>query len=378
MQFKHASAGPVFRKQLLHSNSRNGRGILFPFGVSLICRILLALFVGLSVKAVSLSAQDAPPAVSASASSDASAQGGANTRWGGPENWSALPLTQSGLNTTKYVAVVMGKWDEAAYTRELVRLQWRLDDPIDLYVVLPHATKNPAAVLYLYDYRFDTERFRDDGWCTRATEGGIAAVGFTTALSIERFHSRPLKEWFVSELQESLGASTHDVQMILNYLASRGDIDMQRIGMFGQGGGGAIAILAAAVDPRITALDILNPWGDWPDWLKNSRQIPDDERARYVTPQFLDRVKNLDPIEYLPMLDGRAVRIQQVMDDPVTPIEAKDKIAAAIRPPQQLVRFDDMATHAASLQKSGISGWLRSQLNPGKTIAVIKTAGSTP
>jgi acetyl esterase/lipase len=74
-----------------------------------------------------------------------------------------------------------------------------------------------------------------------------------------------MNKWFVSELQEALATSTHDVQMVLNYLAKRGDLDMSRIGMFGQGSGGAIAILSAAADSRIVALDVLDPWGDWPD-----------------------------------------------------------------------------------------------------------------
>ena len=32
--------------------------------------------------------------------------------------------------------------------------------------------------------------------------------------------------------------------------------------MFGEGSGGTIALLAASVDPRIKAVDVLNPWGD--------------------------------------------------------------------------------------------------------------------
>jgi pimeloyl-ACP methyl ester carboxylesterase len=313
-------------------------------------RAVSILFIILLLNGVSLPAQNTST--------------GDSAQWGGPENWSALPVAQSGLNTSTYVAVVMGRYEEAGYTRELVRLQWRLADPIDLYVVLPHGKGNPPAILYLYDYRFDTERFRDVDWCTRATKDGIAAVGFTTALSIERFHSRPMKEWFVSELQESLGASAHDVQMVLNYLASRGDIDMHRIGMFGQGSGGAIAVLAAAVDPRIAALDLINPWGDWPDWLKFSRQIPEDERPLYITPEFLRKVGGLDPVAYLATLGKRPVRIQQVMDDPVTPREAADKIAAAVQPPQQLLRFDDATSHAEHWRKSGLTSWLREQLQP--------------
>ena len=36
------------------------------------------------------------------------------------------------------------------------------------------------------------------------------------------------------------------------------------------GSGAAIAILAAAIDPRLKALDLVDPWGDWPDWLAKS------------------------------------------------------------------------------------------------------------
>jgi len=75
--------------------------------------------------------------------------------------------------------------------------------------------------------------------------------------------------------------------MILNYLEKRGDLDMDRVGMFGQGSGGAIAVLAAQADTRIKVLDLLNPWGDWPDWLKNSPHVPEDERAAYLNDHLL-------------------------------------------------------------------------------------------
>lgn len=96
-----------------------------------------------------------------------------------------------------------------------------------------------------------------------------------------------MSKWFVSELQEALSTSTHDVQMVLNYPETREDLDMKHVGMYGQGSGGAIAILSAAADPRIIALDLTDPWGNWPDWLKGSKQIPDEERAMYLKPEFL-------------------------------------------------------------------------------------------
>lgn len=280
------------------------------------------------------------------------------------EDWSALPLVKSGLNTDVYVAVVLSKTEQPDYTREMVRVQWRTGDPIDLYVVLPHGVAKSPAILYLYDYRFDTDRFRDDGWCKRAVQGGFAAVAFGSALSRQRYHGRPMREWFVSDLQEALGESTHDVQMVLNYVATRGDIDMNRIGMFAQGSGGAIAVLAASADPRIKVLDLLNPWGDWPDWLKESPQVPDSERSAYITPEFLSKVAGLDPVSYLPKLHLQALRVEQIMDDPVTPQSAKDKLRAAVSSPDSTIRYKDTSAHIAAWRANGLTGWIREQLTP--------------
>jgi hypothetical protein len=280
------------------------------------------------------------------------------------ESWTELTMAKSGLDSSELDAVVIDKVGTPEFTRELVRVKWRIDDPIDLYVVLPHGITKPPVILYLYDYTADTDRFRDVGWCKRVTQGGFAAVGFGPALSPQRFHPpRPMKEWFVSEMQEALSTSTHDVQMVLNYLAARNDVDARSVGMFAQGSGGAIAILAASVDPRITALDLFNPWGDWPDWMKGSRQIPENERAELLKPEFLKSVSMLDPIDYLPQLKTKSVRVQQIMDDPVTPTAAKDKIAAAV-PKEEVVRYETPEQQALVWRASGLTGWLRAQMRP--------------
>jgi len=82
-----------------------------------------------------------------------------------------------------------------------------------------------------------------------------------------------MKEWFVSELQESLGKSAHDVQMVLNYLADRGDVDMGNVGVFGVGAGGTIAVMAASVDSRIKAIDLLDPWETGRSGCKSRRRF---------------------------------------------------------------------------------------------------------
>lgn len=245
-----------------------------------------------------------------------------------------------------------------------------LELSIDLYVIRPAGSENPPVGMFLLNYTFDTNIFRQDYWCGQAKQNGLAIVGFGSALSWERFHSpRPMKEWFVSELQEALSTSTHDVQMVLNYLETRKDLDMKHVGMYGQGSGGAVAILAAAVNPRITAVDVTDPWGDWPDWLKGSKQIPEDERAAYLKPEFLQKVANLDFVTYLPQLKLKSLRIQQVTDDLVTSQPAKDKIAKAAPDTHDVVHYQDHEAQHKAVFLGGITEWLSQQLHPGTVVA---------
>jgi hypothetical protein len=280
----------------------------------------------------------------------------------GKEDWTALSLDRSGLDPSLIKGVIFGKSERPEFTSEVVRVQWRSGDPIDLYVVLPHGVAKPPVILFLYDYLSDTDRFRNEAWCREVVKHGFAAVGFVSALTGQRYHGRPMTEWFISEMQEALGTSTHDVQMIINYLASRGDMDTAKVGMLGENSGGTIAILAAVADPRIGFVDAINPWGDWPDWLKESRVIPEEERSDYLNPEFLQKVAMLDPVKYLPQLSSGRIRIEQVASDPMTPQDVQAKIAASASTPGVVVRYPDVRTqiHVWMTQ----TWWLKEKLQP--------------
>jgi hypothetical protein len=173
-----------------------------------------------------------------------------------------------------------------------------------------------------------------------------------------------MKQWFVSELRESLGSTVHDVQLILNYLAKRGDMDMDHVGMFGMGSGATIAILAARADTRIKTIDVLDPWGDWPEWLKDSPVVPDVERPKYLTPEFLQSVAPFDPTDHLPYLGNQSVRLQQIWSEPLTPSAAKAKIADAVPLRATVVRYNNPQELLKAWQSNGLSGWIKHQLRP--------------
>ena len=282
--------------------------------------------------------------------------------WSDGENWDSLPIADSKFQAEP--PFVVSKEKTADFEREFVQVHWRYGDPIDLWIVKPLGVEKPPVVVYLYGYPSETDRFRDDRYCQRITRGGFAAVGFVSALTGQRYHSRPQKEWFVSELQEALVKTTHDVQLLLNYLETRGDMDMGRVGMFGQGSGGTIAILAAAVDPRIKALNLLDPWGDWPDWMAKSLRVPEKERPRYITPEFQKKIAPFDPVAWLPKLESRQIRIQYVADDAITPEICQKKMVAAAPGAAKVVTYDDSQEFFVASTDGKVFQWIKEQLQP--------------
>jgi len=251
--------------------------------------------------------------------------------------------------------------DDPAFTRELIRIQWRPGDPIDLYVVKPTRVTRPPVILYLYGYPSEPRRFLDTDFCRSLTANGFAAVGFASALTGQRYHDRPMKEWFVSELPEALATSAHDVQMILNYMDRRKDFDLSRVGIYGDGSGATIAILAAAVDPRIMSLDLVDPWGDWPNWIAASPRIPEKERPAFLTPEFLRKVALLDPMKWLPELKTKSVRLQFV--DTLTPASSRQLEAAAPRQ-AKVIDYPDPQSFLGAASHDKNFAWIKQQLQP--------------
>lgn len=243
------------------------------------------------------------------------------------EDWNTPALTTSNLRPVPALPAYIN--DNGTYTVELLQVQWRWGDPLDLYVIRPKGVAKPPVVIYLYGYPSDTDRFKDENFQKSVTRQGVAAVGFVSALTGHRYHDRPMREWFVSDLQECLAVSAHDVQMVIDYLATRGDLDMNRVGMFALGSGASIGILASAVEPRIKVLDTIDPWGDWPTWMATSPFVPEDERTQYVKPEFLKKAEGLEPVDWLPKIQAKKFRLQQIAFNKITPDAAKEKLRAA-------------------------------------------------
>ena len=275
------------------------------------------------------------------------------------EDWTTPALTTSHLKPVQPLRIPQ---EGEGYTVELLPVQWRWGDPLDLYVIKPVGVKNPPVILNLYGYPADTDAYKNVIFQKELIKDGFAAVGFVSALTGHRYHDRPMKEWFLSELQECLGTTAHDVQMVLNYLETRGDLDMSRVGMFGQGSGATIAILASAVDPRIKVLDVLDPWGDWPTWMATSPFPPEDERPDYVKPEFLKKAATMETLDWLPKIQAKKFRLQQDLFETDTPKPVKEKLRAAVPPGTIVALYKTLPEFTAAFPHSTNLEWMKHEL----------------
>ncbi|MFZ3262367.1 MAG: alpha/beta hydrolase [Terriglobales bacterium] len=285
-----------------------------------------------------------------------------DTRYKGvTEDWTTPGLLTSNLRAVRPVGLVDDT--HPGYTVELLQVQWRWNDALDLYVMKPQGVKKPPVILYLFGYPQDTDIFKTPDFQRAVTKNGFAAVCFVSALTGQRYHDRPMREWFLSELQESLGKSAHDVQMVLNYLASRGDLDLNRVGMFGQKSGASIAILASAVDPRIKVLDVLDPWGDWPAWMATSPFVPEEERPNYLKPEFLKKASTLEPVDWLPKVQAKKFRFQDAVFEVNTPKTCKEKLRAAAPARTTFVLYKGESEFSAAFPNNSLNlGWMEREL----------------
>lgn len=326
--------------------------------------ILSILFFFLAPSIALVAGQQTPASGGASAAPSQATNSAMAPRPDFREDWNSISLAGSNLIPD---TPVLGQRDDVpgtTFIRERFQLFWRQYDPLDLYVVLPRGVKNPPVILFLYSFPEDTDRFKNDHWCAGVTNGGYAAVGFVSALTGHRTEYRNPRQSFITELQESLVTTTHDVQMILNYLASRGDLDMDHVGMYGQGSGGTIAILASAADPRIKALDVNTPWGDWPEWAAKATIIPKEDRTKYQSQEFLAKAEPLDPLKWFPKVKAQYVRIQDIREDRNMPAASQERMEDAAPVIAEINQFGDHRALMPMAAGGRIFDWLKAELKP--------------
>jgi hypothetical protein len=132
--------------------------------------------------------------------------------------------------------------------------------------------------------------------------------------------------------------------------------------MFAQGSGASIAILTSAADPRIKVLEAMDPWGDWPTWLATSPFVPEAERRDYVKPEFLKKISTLEPVDWLPKVQAKKVRLDDELFDNVTPAVAREKLRAMVPAGTNVMLYKNMEEFKAAFQDGKNLEWIQHEL----------------
>jgi dienelactone hydrolase len=90
----------------------------------------------------------------------------------------------------------------------------------------------------------------------------------------------------------------------LDRLAEHPDVDESRLAVVGHDFGAMLAVLAAAEDPRVTALALIAPTPRWADWFLPFWRI-DEDRITYLA-----AMRPLDPVEVIGRVAPRPMLLQ--------------------------------------------------------------------
>lgn len=200
--------------------------------------------------------------------------------------------------------------------------------------------RRPAVVvLHILGADFALSRYL----AARLADRGVAALFVQLPYYGERRPKGAAKRFLSDDVERSVGAMRQgvcDVRRAAAWLASRPEVDADRIGVAGISLGGIVAADAAAADPAIRSAALLLAGGDLAEILWSMPE-PAARRARR---RWLDagRTKDdlravtdpLDPLTYARRLDGKRVTMMAGrIDEVIPPASARALWDKAGRPP---------------------------------------------
>lgn len=200
------------------------------------------------------------------------------------------------------------------------------------------AGKRPAVVvLHILGGDFALARL----FCHSLNQGG------TTALFLKMPYYGPRREpgvnrrMIADDPKETVAGMTQavlDIRRAAAFLASREDIDAERLGIMGISLGGITASLAAEAEPRLNNVCLLLAGGDFPKIAMESAEFK-KERDRFLASgkdptTLLEGVRPVDPLTYGELLRDRRVLMLNAKSDEVIPKACTEALWTAAGKPE--------------------------------------------
>lgn len=233
--------------------------------------------------------------------------------------------------------------------------------PADLYLppgMQPGGPRRPAVVcLHILNGNFELERLT----CSMLASRGVPAVLIKLPYYGERElpgGRRALMEnprLFIEALPQGLA----DVRRTIDVLASRDEVDPQRIGLVGISMGAILAASAAGADARVERVALVLGGGDLKGIIAQAHEtrplqefidrLPADQASG-----LQDALDQVEPLRFADALRPRAqagrVLMINATDDQVVPRAATEKLAGALDIADRVVWLDGLGHYTAVAQ----------------------------
>ncbi|MCX7427610.1 MAG: dienelactone hydrolase family protein [Planctomycetia bacterium] len=265
--------------------------------------------------------------------------------------------------------------------------------PADYYLpkgIKPGDAKRPAVIcLHILNGNFELENMI----CSALASRGVPAVMFKLPYYGERSlpgGRRALlnnAELFLGSLPQGV----EDTRRTVDLLASRPEVDPERIGVVGISMGAMLATGSASIDKRLARVALILGGGDLPYVIDHSPEahelkefiaaLPADKKAA-----FERKIAEIDPLAHAPGLRDRAVQGKVLMfngtDDDVIPKPCAEKLAAALGMSDRVVWLEGLGHYTAMAALPQIMqttvDFFAEDLPPGVKPAAPPAAGASP
>ncbi len=168
----------------------------------------------------------------------------------------------------------------------------------------------------------------------------LAAAGFAT-LRIDGQYSGERQADFQGGIgfaqhyyrnRDAMAQTAIDLMRGVDFLASRNDIDVQKVGFAGFSMGGAVGALFCAHDPRVKAVVLGITGGDFRTLNLSSSA---DAKVR-----MLRAYRPVDPVLYISRISPRPLLMLNAMHDQIVPRAATEALFEAAREPKKIIWYD--------------------------------------
>ncbi|UCD57035.1 MAG: acetylxylan esterase [Candidatus Hydrogenedentota bacterium] len=124
-----------------------------------------------------------------------------------------------------------------------------------------------------------------------------------------------------------------DLMRGVDYLASRDDIDLEKVGFAGFSMGGAVGTLFCAHDPRVRAVVLAITGGNFGKFRKAAGDKRTEERIRRA-------YRIVDPVLYVSRISPRPLLMLNAARDEIVPRAATEALFEAAREPKRIIWYD--------------------------------------